>query len=397
MFFEILLFVLAGILVGTFTGLTPGIHINLVSLMLLSASPFLLQYFNVLSLASFIISLSVAHTLVDFIPSIFLGVPEEGTALSVLPGHRFVLEGMGYEAVKLSIVGAVVCFVAFLLVSPLLFVVVPIIFSYVKNYVGYILIGVSLFTIFRQKNKKHAIMVYFIAGLLGVFVFDLNLGDPLFPLFSGLFGISTLLISLNDKVEIPKQRTTEHVTMTKKELMPAIGSGLFSGSLVSIFPALGPAQAAVIAGLFTNNSPKNYLVLVGGINSVSMMMSLVTLYAIEKARNGSIVAVQELMNKPALPTIILLFAVAALSMGISVFISLYLAKLFSKLINFINYKTVCLVIISAVSLLVLILTGFTGFLVLVISCAAGLLAPLLEVDRSISMSCIILPIILYFI
>ena len=85
-----------GIIIGTLTGLFPGIHINLVIVFLST----LLSYnlgIPILSLIIFIVSLSVTHTFLDFIPGIFLGCPDEDTALSVLPGHQMLKEGKGMD------------------------------------------------------------------------------------------------------------------------------------------------------------------------------------------------------------------------------------------------------------------------------------------------------------
>ena len=86
MLFEILAFFI-GILAGIFTGLFPGIHVNLVSVFLISISPSLLKYTSPISLAIFIVSMSITHSFLDFIPSIFLGAPDEDSFLSILPGH----------------------------------------------------------------------------------------------------------------------------------------------------------------------------------------------------------------------------------------------------------------------------------------------------------------------
>ena len=83
MFFELIIALLLGVTSGIITGLTPGIHINLVSLLVLQFTPLLLPYFSLLSLATFIMSMSIAHTFLDVIPSVFLGAPESDTALGV--------------------------------------------------------------------------------------------------------------------------------------------------------------------------------------------------------------------------------------------------------------------------------------------------------------------------
>jgi len=193
---ELLLALLLGILAGVITGLTPGLHINLVAVILLSSSAFLLRFFSPLVLAGFIIAMSITHTFTDFIASIYLGAPDDDTALAVLPGHVLLLEGKGYEAVKLTVVGSLLCLLGTVALVPFLIVAVPFIFEALRPYIGYLLIGIASFMILHEKNlsgKFWALMVFLLSGVLGLLTFSLpQIKDPLFPLFSGLFGISTM-------------------------------------------------------------------------------------------------------------------------------------------------------------------------------------------------------------
>ena len=97
MLIEIILAITIGILLGCITGLVPGVHINMVAVVTFSLSPILLTYTSPLILAIVIISMSITHTFLDSLPSIFLGAPDEDHALSVLPGHRLLLQGQGYK------------------------------------------------------------------------------------------------------------------------------------------------------------------------------------------------------------------------------------------------------------------------------------------------------------
>ena len=111
----IILAIILGSVAGTITGITPGVHINLVAIILLSISPFLLNYTTPIILVIFIVAMSVIHTFTNTIPAIYLGAPEEGTSLSVLPGHRMLIDGKGYEAVTLTIIGSLLGLVAIIL------------------------------------------------------------------------------------------------------------------------------------------------------------------------------------------------------------------------------------------------------------------------------------------
>src|SRR3989344_5219783 len=135
MLLEILIAVLVGLLLGTFTGLFPGIHINLVSVILLSLSPFLSEYISLLTLSVVIISMSVTHTFLDAIPSIFLGAPDSGMELGVLPGHRLLLQGRGYEAVVLTAIGSLFAVIMMVAFAPIGFPFIKIIYPLIQKYI----------------------------------------------------------------------------------------------------------------------------------------------------------------------------------------------------------------------------------------------------------------------
>ncbi len=399
MFFEILIAIILGCAMGVLTGLTPGLHINLVALILFSISPFLLGYTNVIAVASFIIAMSITHTFTDFISATYLGAPADDTALAVLPAHRMLLEGMGHEAIKLTVIGSLLCLIIVIVLSPFLIFIVPIIFKYLKNYIGWILLAVVIFMILREENinkKFWAFVVVALSGILGLIVFNMpNLKDPLLPMLSGLFGVSILFLSLTQKVVLPIQRTTEMIKVKIGNVIKALGSGIFSGSLVSIFPGLGPAQAAVLAGQLVGKIDVfSYLILVGGINTVSMILSLITLFTIEKARNGSIIVVQQLLQKIDINVLIMFLLVALIAGGIATFLTLYVSKIFSTIMNKVNYSFLSIFIILFIALMVLYFSGFIGVLILITATFIGLIPNVTEISRSNSMACLLVPIIL---
>ena len=401
MFLEILIAIIFGCLMGVITGITPGLHINLVALILLSISPILLGYTNIIAVASFIIAMSITHTFTDLISAIYLGAPADDTALAVLPGHRMLLEGMGYEAVKLTTIGSLFGLIAVILISPFLIIIIPSLFNLIKPLIGWILLAVVVFMILRDKdsNKKFwNVYTFVLSGILGILVFSFpNIKDPLLPLLSGMFGISMLAMSLSQKVILPLQRTTESVIVKGKELFKSVGSSVFSGSLVSIFPGLGPAQAAVLGTQIAGRiSTFGFLILVGGINTVSMVISIITMFSISKARNGSIAVVQKLIGSIDIQTLVLFICVALIAGGTATFLTLYTARIFSRIMNKINYSIASISIIIFISLLVFYFSGFIGLFVLIISTFIGLIPAITNVNRSNLMGCLLLPVIIYY-
>ena len=324
---HILIAIISGVIIGTFSGIIPGIHINLISVITLSLSPLLLQYTSPITLAVFIISISIIHGFLDFIPSTFLGAPEESTAMSVLPAHRLLLQGRGYEAVKLTTIGGLFCLVLVILLTPLIIPTVSYIYPLIKSSIGYILMIAMLVLILREKSSKFwPLMVFLLSGILGIAVFSLNLKDPLLPMLSGLFGVSTLFLSYNDNTKIPKQNF-ESEKLSKSEIAKSTITGTFSSALCSFLPGIGPAQAAILGSTFARKiTNRGFLMMVGGIGTVNMLLSIVGLYVLNKARNGSIVIAQKIIETVNLDTLVLFLGVSLLVAGVAVPYTLFLAK-----------------------------------------------------------------------
>jgi putative membrane protein len=401
MFIQLLLSITVGILCGIVTGLIPGIHINLVSILLVSISPFLLSFTEPIVLAVFVIAMAVTHTFLDTIPSTFLGAPEAATALAVMPAHTLLLKGMGYEAVKLTVIGSLFCLLLGVFLVPLLAILFPIIYKTINPFIGWILLGVVIFMILKEMKLNKIFWNFFIflmSGILGLVVLNWEiLRQPLFPMLSGLFGMSILLISLNTNVSLPVQRVTEMIEVGKWETIKSIIAGTLSGGLTSLFPGLGAAQAAIIAGTFFRKITSNaYLILIGGITTVNFMLSIVTFYTLRKARNGGIIAVMEIIKEINLQEMVILLSAALIVGGIATILALNIAKVFSVLVNKIDYKKTCIGVISLITILVFVFSGPLGILILIVSTSVGLIPQLVGVGKNNAMGCLLLPVILYF-
>lgn len=397
MFIELLLALFLGIIAGTFTGLTPGIHVNLVSVFILGISATLLGIVNDLVISTFIIAMALTHTFVDAIPSIFLGAPDADTVLAVLPGHQMLLNGEGYNAVKLTIIGSLFGLLGSVLLMPLLIPFFPFIYQHIQTYVVWLLILVVIIMIISEGNKGWALIQFLLAGIFGLLVLNHpSLDQPLLSMLSGLFGISTLVVSLNDKVIVPKQKTNAPLALPPSAVAQATGASIVSGGTIALLPGLSSAQAAILANYFTRNlGDKGFLVLVGGINTVNMMVSVVTLYTIDKARNGAIVVIKELVQTISKMELFLFAAVGLIVAGLATLITLGLTRWFSRIISKVNYQYLCFGIIGIVTLVVTIFSGWWGIVILLIGTAIGILPSYTGVKKSLNMGCLLLPVILW--
>lgn len=391
---ELILALLAGTLAGTITGLLPGIHINLVFSILLTIPAVFI--FQPITAIVFITATAITHTFVDFIPSVFFGAPNEDTALSVLPGHEFLLKGLGHYAIVLSVIGSTLAIILLIVIFPILFFGLPKIYPFINKMMAFFLIWISIFLIIREKEKTISLIIFVMAGFVGISALNLPVKEPLLPLLTGLFGASTLVysISLNTK---PPEQIIKKISFPKKEIIkPTIITALIS-PICSIFPGLGSSQAAIIGSEILPKKYKinkeQFLILLGSINTLVLATSFITYYLIQKTRTGTISAIAQITPQINLQ-IIITSLIAASIMAIP--ITLFLSKKIAKNIHKINYRKISILILIFITLLIIIFSGIFGFCVFIVSSILGLLSIKTRTRRGLLMGALIIPTILYY-
>jgi len=384
MLIEVILALFLGIFFGIITGLSPGIHINLVSAIFVSfAAAFSLQP---MPAVIFIVAMSITHTFLDFIPSIFLGAPDSDASLSVLPGHKFLLEGKAYDAVIYTAYGSLLAIPIILLFTPLFIFLLPKLFYYIKYSMFFILVSASAYLLIKEKNSRlSALFIFLLSGILGIIVFNFHLSQPLLPLLSGLFGSSSLITSILKKQMIPQQKISslKSIRLTKKEIANASLASVVATPLCSFLPALGSSQAAVIGSdILGETTQKEFLMLLGSINTIIMGLSFVTLFSLNKTRTGSAAAVSEIIQALSFSNLLLIIAAIILSGTIAFFLTIFFAKIFARIMMKIKYNFLSIIILSILVIMVFIFSGILGFLVFLVSSFTGLLAISMNIRRT---------------
>ncbi len=384
-----------GIFVGIFTGLFPGIHINLIGAFLITLSYSLSSKFSMIYFVVFISALAITHTFVDFIPSIFLGCPDTDTELSILPGHEMLKQGKGHEAVMRTAYGGLSGAIILIILAFPLSLLLSKVYPSIQKIIPYILILVCIVMIISEKNKFQAFLVLILTGILGTFVLDLNLKEPLLPLLSGLFGSSMLILSIKQKTKIPPQEKSFKKIKLKNMIRPLAGA-VIASPLCGFLPGLGGGQAAVIGSQISKVNEKDFLVLLGTVNVLVMGLSFVSLYSISRTRTGAAAAIQSLLGQINTSNLILILFVCLLSAVISFFLVKKLSIIFLKYIQKINYNKLSKGVIIFLAVLILLISGILGFLVFVVSTAVGLYCIQLNIKKTQMMGCLLIPTILLY-
>ena len=229
---DLVLSLLIGIIFGIVAGLMPGLHPNNTIPMILGMS-FL---FGPLSTAIILVTSGVSNSFINFIPSILLGAPEDSTALGVLPGHKLLMEGRGYEAIKLCVIGSLGGILFAVLTLPLFVFVIPTVYELIRPHVHWLLVAVIGYMILSEKgkNKFLGLFVFFLSGFLGLVVLNNFADSALFPLLTGLFGLPMLMMSIFEKTSLPEKFSYEEERMERKDILSCISIGSLGGIVAGL-------------------------------------------------------------------------------------------------------------------------------------------------------------------
>ena len=410
---ELVIACFIGILIGTTTGIIPGIHVNTAGAILFASSGALLTQVSPEFLCVLMVSMSIAHALIEFVPSMLLGVPQEGTATSILPGHRMVLEGRAKEVIRIVSVGGFGAIIVTIIMLPLFSIALPILHDTIKPYTWMILLVASVYLTYSLtanfRDFLWSMLLFILSGILGWILFQtpITSGVTLMCIFSGLFGISIILFSLNDSSTLPHQNPFYELNIDYNKFKSIFAGGI-TGAILGFLPGFGPAQGTVIAqavsGTNDNNDDDtvNFLLATSGLNISDCLFSLMAIYIIGNPRSGIAVYMSYLISEMNMNHLIIFIFASLLAVSVSLAVSLKLGDSFSRLMGMVDYKKLS---IGVILLQILILYIFIFYykapiaymtIALITSTALGMLPHYIGVGKSHLMGVLIIPAIVIY-
>lgn len=410
---ELVIACFIGILIGTTTGMIPGIHVNTAGAILFASSTFLLTFLSPEFLCVLMVSMSIAHALIEFVPSMLLGVPEEGTATSILPGHRMVLQGRSKEVIRIVSVGGFGAIIVTILMLPVFAVILPILHDVSKPFTWMILLFASIYLTYSLTSSRRdflwSLLLFVLSGILGWITFQtpISSGVSLMCTFSGLFGISTILFSLNESSTIPHQNPFYELELDFNKYKSIFAGGI-TGAILGFLPGFGPAQGTVIAQAASGASDNddddtvNFLLATSGLNVSDCLFSLIAIYIIGNPRSGIAVYMSYLISEMNLNHLLIFIFASLIAVSVSLVLALKLGDSFSRLMSRVDYKKLS---IGVIILQIVILYIFVFYyqapigymtLALITSTAMGMLPHFLGVGKSHLMGVLIIPAIVIY-
>ncbi|PIT84286.1 hypothetical protein COU37_03905 [Candidatus Micrarchaeota archaeon CG10_big_fil_rev_8_21_14_0_10_45_29] len=433
------------LLLGIFAGILPGLHPNSIGAVLagwLGGEEWLP--------VGLLIILG-AYSALAFLPSIFLGVPEGQTQIALLPGQRMLMEGRGVEAAGVVAFSAIVASLLSALSIPFILPFIPVAFEFVHPFIGYILIFASVMLLLnegREKNKTNenaqlpekekkycaeegdwaafgalaekggqmpeksrkdkdilgekekfllhfklikiskALIVFLLAGALGLVVLNMPLKDPLFALFVGFFTMPALMLAKGGQ-KLPEQQKGGKIG---KNCFAYIILGILFGALADLVPGIStPAQIAVFSSVFLRmDDAKNFLAHIASIEASHNVFALASGASVGIARVGMVAIANELspITNSNLPPLVGAFLFA---IGIGAFLLIVFAKRMDLLVRKIDFSFLMKLIAIYLALMIFFNDGMPGLFVLATASMIGYLPRVWGVGRTNVMGSLIIP------
>ncbi|MFB6153281.1 MAG: tripartite tricarboxylate transporter permease [Halodesulfurarchaeum sp.] len=370
-------FIACGILLGTASGLTPGLHVNTLALLLAAIAPSFPGSPHLVGAA--MLAAGVVHSFLDIVPALAIGVPDAAMAMTALPGHRMVLGGRGKEALRLSALGSGSAILAAVVLGVPITRLMGRVAPFLIQHLPIVLFAIASVMIVTEPTLERAfggVLGVVMSGTLGLLTLDLTVqgvlpaGDMLMPLLSGLFGIPVLLLAARGR-GVPAQKGTSIAANPLRSVFWGL-LGALSGAVVAYIPGVSAAVAAAIAFVMTpgNAGDRGFVVTISGVNTANTVFALFALVSLGSPRTGVLVAFEEANLPPNLP---LLLATILLAASVAFVLVPYLGDRYLRLVGNADSRTLSLVVGGGLVLLAGLFTGFVGVLVLAVAAAIGMI------------------------
>ncbi|MFC7230356.1 tripartite tricarboxylate transporter permease [Saliphagus sp. GCM10025308] len=394
----LLCWILGGAALGSVSGLIPGLHANNFALLLAGVAPSVPG--PTLFVGCAMLSAGVVHTFLNAVPAMALGVPDAEMAVTALPGHQLVLEGRGFEAIRLSAVGSLL---AVLVAIPLAIPVtaaVTAVYPQLRANLSVLLVVIVLALVLSESTWRRrfaGLFSFSLAATLGWATLDLSpdapleAGGMLAPLFAGLFGAPVLIDAVRGGGVPPQGGTI--LRMSRPLLLVTAVAGALSGAVVGYLPGISAAIAAVavLVVLPGGATARSYIVATSGVDTANTIFALFALVAIGQPRSGVMVAFQRVDAPLELP-ILLSGIVLAGVIGFALVI--VVGDAYLELVGRLEYWRISAAVLSMLVCLAFLFAGPIGVLTFGVATVVGLVPVRLQARRVHLMGVLIGPLAL---
>jgi putative membrane protein len=413
---------LAGTVISSLLSCIPALHIyNVAGLLVILA----LKVQGLVAgevLAMFMLGLVVGYAVLNTVPSVFFGAPDDSTIFIVLPGQKYLMDKRGFEASVLAGVGGLGGLLVLLLLSPLMPRVFPVVRTIVGPHLHWILGAIVVFMLMSEwpkgSDRGHTglakfldawrslgagLLTFLLSGILGMILFYSNLVPAemafqnLMPAFIGLFAIPWVLMNLVSQARVPEQHVARSVDLSPGLIARGVGAGALGGLFAAFFPVVTGGIGGFLAGHATAQHDDRLFIVSQGASKLVYYVGAFVFFFVPGLHltRGGMAWMLSVLYTPYTPaTYWHAIAAVVVSGVLAFFMLLWLSRGAAYLVTRVDYRWISAATLVLLVGVVLALTGWGGLLIAVVATGIGLLPVLWGSRRMNCMGVLLLPLTL---
>lgn len=419
----ILIYTILGTVMGGILSMVPALHIfNVAGIVLLAwfAWP---QLIPEVALPAFFMSQLVAWSIINTIPSMFFGAPDEAAVFVVLPGQKYMLQGRGYEASILTGIGSLAAIIVMALLTPFCFYTLPAIVQLRSQNLGWILLLFVTYMVMSEwpkgtglgrtkwekfkwawANLVAGIGTMALAGFMGFIILNRTLVplemsfQGIMPVFVGLFAVAIIARSLVSKQEVPPQYISSTIDLDHRLLAKGVFAGTLGGGIAAVTPAVTGGIGGIVAGAATGQRDDRIFVISQGVSKVVYYVGAFLLFFVPTlmpkgggiARGGMSIILKPVFTPYTIEEYFQILAVMMISGALSFLMMFPLTRWTIRLITYVDYHHVLWGALVIIFIIVWGLTGWMGLFLMAVGTGIGLIPAFYHSRLSNSMALLLI-------
>lgn len=415
--------VLAGTVISCFLAVLPGLHIynimGFAALFLYSlhgGGPAAMPGVYV----PFMIGLVTGWSVLNTIPSVLLGAPDESAVFTVLPGQKYLMTGRGYESTMMIGAGSLAgIFMLVFIIGPVAPRYLPVVRYVLAPHMHWILWVVITFMLMTEWPKRGnrgpagwrrffdawstlsaGLLTFLLSGLLGfllIYRSPVSIEDGfqnIMPAFVGLFAVPWCLLNAVSRTEIPKQYVRGTLNISGDLLLRSSIAGGIGGGFAAFFPVVTGGIGGLLAGHAAAQRDERVFMMSQGVSKVVYYVGALLLFfvpGLHLTRGGGAWILQGLYTPLSRNDYGLALGSIALSGAVAFLLLSPLTRWTLNLLTKVNYRLISLFSLGIIVVLVVSMTGRPGLFIMTVGAGIGLIPVLFGSRRLNCLGVLLLP------
>jgi putative membrane protein len=416
--------VLAGTILACFLAILPGLHIyNVMGLAVMWI--YALQEMGLAVSPEvylpFMTGLVVGWSVLNTIPSVLLGAPDESAVFTVLPGQKYLMTGRGYEGTLMIGAGSLVgLFMLVFILGPFAPKYLPVARAVLGPHMHWILWVIISFILITEWPKGGnrgpagwrkffdawstlgaGLVTFLLSGLLGFLLLYRapvaieSAFQNIMPAFVGLFAIPWCLLNVLSGAKVPKQHIRDTLNINADLLLRSGIAGGIGGGFAAFFPVVTGGVGGLLAGHATAQRDERVFLMSQGVSKVVYYTGALMLFfvpGLNLTRGGGAWILKGLYTPRTWGDYYLVLGSIAIAGGISFLLMPPLTRWTLALMKRVDYRLVSLFALFIIIGLVFSITGWVGLFIMTVGTGIGLLPVLFGSRRLNCLGILLLPI-----